>query len=94
MGKFPIVKDIEESDYDLVVIGGLGAVKDSVLGSVCERIYERITRRVQTDTLIVKNRVPIEESFHANGPSSRSKSYGSARSLTPRGALPISATRW
>ena len=47
-----IVKDIEESDYDLVVMGalGLGAVKDSVLGSVCERV----TRRVRTDTLVIK----------------------------------------
>lgn len=48
-----IVQDIEESDYDLVVIGalGLGAVRDSVLGSVCSRVV----RRVHTDTLVVKN---------------------------------------
>ena len=60
-----IVKDIEESDYDLVVLGalGLGAVKDSVLGSVCERV----TRRVKTDTLVVKNIAPIEEQVHASG---------------------------
>lgn len=47
-----IAKDIEESDYDLVIMGalGLGAVKDSVLGSVCERV----TRRVRTDTLVIK----------------------------------------
>ena len=47
-----IVKDIEDSDYDLVILGalGLGAVRDSVLGSVCERV----TRRVRTDTLVVK----------------------------------------
>lgn len=60
-----IVQDIEESDYDLVVIGalGLGAVKDSILGSVCERV----TRRVRTDTLVVKNIAPAEEQVHANG---------------------------
>lgn len=54
-----IVKDIDESDYDLVVMGalGLGAVKDSMLGSVCERV----TRRVRTDTLVMKNTAPIEE---------------------------------
>ncbi len=48
-----ITKDIDESDYDLVIMGalGLGAVKDSVLGSVCERV----TRRVRTDTLVIKN---------------------------------------
>ena len=48
-----IVKDIDESNYDLVILGalGLGAVKDSVLGSVCERV----TRRVRTDTLVIKN---------------------------------------
>ncbi|MDE2833707.1 MAG: universal stress protein [Bacteroidota bacterium] len=47
-----ICKDIDESNYDLVVMGalGLGAVKDSVLGSVCERV----TRRVRTDTLVIK----------------------------------------
>ncbi len=51
-----IVKDIEDSGYDLVVLGalGLGAVKDSVLGSVCERV----TRRVRTDTLVIKRLEP------------------------------------
>ena len=51
-----IVKDIEESDYDLVIMGalGLGAVKDSQLGSVCERV----TRRVRTDTLVIKDVEP------------------------------------
>ncbi len=48
-----IVKDIEDSDYELVVMGalGLGAVSDSVLGSVCSRVV----RRVRTDTLVVKD---------------------------------------
>ncbi|MCH8960473.1 MAG: universal stress protein [Bacteroidetes bacterium] len=60
-----IVQDIEESDYDLVILGalGLGAVKDSVLGSVCERV----TRRVRTDTLVIKNIAPIEEQLSPNG---------------------------
>ncbi len=60
-----IVQDIRESDYDLVVIGalGLGAVKDSVLGSVCERVC----RRVKTDTLVVKNTAPIKEQLGYGG---------------------------
>ncbi len=51
-----IVQDIEDSGYDLVILGalGLGAVKDSVLGSVCERV----TRRVRTDTLVIKQLEP------------------------------------
>ena len=51
-----IAQDIDESDYDLVIMGalGLGAVKDSVLGSVCERV----TRRVRTDTLVIKKLDP------------------------------------
>jgi len=55
----PIVDDIRSSQYDLVVIGalGMGAVKDSLLGSVCERVI----RRVNTDTLVVKDLRPWEE---------------------------------
>jgi nucleotide-binding universal stress UspA family protein len=60
-----IVEDVRESDYDLVVIGalGLGAVRDSVLGSVCERVV----RRIKTDTLVVKNTAPIEEQLAWDG---------------------------
>ncbi|MFN3477410.1 MAG: universal stress protein, partial [Candidatus Methylomirabilales bacterium] len=34
-----LIEDIRGSDYDLVVIGvlGMGAVKESLIGSVCER---------------------------------------------------------
>jgi nucleotide-binding universal stress UspA family protein len=48
-----LVRDIQQSAYDLVVMGalGLGAVKPSSLGSVCERTVRRIT----TDALVVKN---------------------------------------
>lgn len=51
-----LVRDIRESDYDLVVIGalGMGAVKTSNVGSVCERVV----RRIQTDTLVVKTLLP------------------------------------
>src|SRR5256885_10600649 len=48
-----LIEDTEASDYDLVVMGalGMGAVKDSQLGSVTERFVRKITR----DTLIVRN---------------------------------------
>ncbi len=47
-----LVKDINESDYDLVIMGimGLGAIRDSQIGSVAERVI----RRIQTDTFVVK----------------------------------------
>ena len=48
-----LIEDCEASDYDLVVMGalGMGAVKDSQLGSVTERFVRRVTR----DTLVVRN---------------------------------------
>lgn len=48
-----LLDDIESSDYDLVVMGalGLGAVRSSTIGSVCERIVRRTTR----DVLVVKD---------------------------------------
>jgi len=51
-----LVRDIRASNYDLVVIGalGMGAVKASSLGSVCERTV----RRIQTDALVVKTVIP------------------------------------
>src|SRR5690242_16573886 len=54
-----LVKDIEESQYDLVIMGalGMGAVKESQLGSVCERV----TRRVRQDVLVVKDARPWQE---------------------------------
>lgn len=60
-----IVDDILKNDYDLVCIGalGLGAVRDSQIGSVCERVV----RRTKTDTLVMKNVAPIEEQLSANG---------------------------
>ena len=48
-----IAKDIDESDYDLVILGalGLGAVKQSKVGSVCERVL----RRSSVDTLVIRD---------------------------------------
>lgn len=59
-----LVRDIKESNYDLVIMGalGLGAIKDSQIGTVTERVI----RRINTDTLIVKH-VPA---IHSEKPSS------------------------
>src|SRR5215212_2774517 len=50
-----LVRDIAEVESDLVVIGalGIGRVKDSEIGSVCERV----TRSAKKDVWVVK-RVP------------------------------------
>jgi nucleotide-binding universal stress UspA family protein len=54
-----LIDDCTASDYDLVVMGalGMGAVKDSQLGSVTERFVRRVTR----DTLIVRNHDPLRD---------------------------------
>ena len=54
-----LVRDIKESNYDLVIMGalGLGAIKDSQMGTVTERVI----RRIQTDTLIIKHVPAIHE---------------------------------
>lgn len=48
-----IVKDVQGSDYDLVIMGalGLGKVDKSVIGGVCERVMRRIT----TDMMVIKD---------------------------------------
>ena len=53
-----LVEDIKANDYDLVIMGalGMGAVKDSLIGGVCERVV----RRINTDTLVVRDLDSIE----------------------------------
>ena len=53
-----LTDDVQAGDADLVVMGalGLGAVKDSQLGSVTERFVRRVAR----DTLVVRNLEPAE----------------------------------
>ncbi|MFQ5630213.1 MAG: universal stress protein [bacterium] len=57
-----LVEDINNSDFDLVIMGalGLGAVKDSQVGSVTERVL----RRTKTDTLVMKNTHPVAEQLN------------------------------
>lgn len=54
-----LIEDTQASDYDLVVMGalGMGAVKDSQLGSVTERFVRRVTR----DILVVRNHDPLRD---------------------------------
>ncbi len=56
-----IVEDVNEGPYDLVVLGAMGmaAVKDTILGTVTERVVRRLKH---ADTLIVKDldRHPFE----------------------------------
>jgi nucleotide-binding universal stress UspA family protein len=54
-----LIEDAVASDYDLVVMGalGMGAVKDSQLGSVTERFV----RKVSKDTLVVRNVDPLRD---------------------------------
>ncbi len=48
-----IVKDIDGSDYDLVILGGqgIGRTKDSQIGSVCQRV----AREADRDVWVVKH---------------------------------------
>ena len=56
-----IVRDIQQSDYDLTVLGatGIGRVRDSQIGSVCERV----ARMSDRDVWIVKQ---LEDSGERN----------------------------
>ncbi|MDQ6883299.1 MAG: universal stress protein [Candidatus Dormibacteraeota bacterium] len=54
-----LVQDITESDYDLVIMGalGMGAVKDSMIGSVTDRVV----RRIRVDSLVVRDPHPFRD---------------------------------
>ena len=77
-----ILKDIKGSEYDLVVLGalGLGRVRDSVLGSVCERV----ARASDRDVWVVK-RVPqtASENATASAVASENGSAAAAASSAP-----------
>lgn len=46
-----LVEDINNSRYDMVIIGAIGLGKENLLGSVCQRVV----RRVNGDILVIKN---------------------------------------
>jgi nucleotide-binding universal stress UspA family protein len=53
-----VVDDVNQNGYDLVVMGalGVGACKDSQIGSVCERLVRRVKT---TDVFVVKDLQPL-----------------------------------
>ena len=53
-----LVDDINENGYDLVVMGalGVGAVRDSMIGSVTERVFRRVRK---ADLFVVKDLKPL-----------------------------------
>jgi nucleotide-binding universal stress UspA family protein len=53
-----LAEDINTNGYDLVIMGalGVGAVKDSVIGSNTERVVRRVRN---SDMLIIKNTQPV-----------------------------------
>src|SRR5437773_6985624 len=53
-----LVEDINSNAYDLVIMGalGVGAVKDSVIGGVTERVIRRVRA---SDMLVIKNTLPM-----------------------------------
>ena len=54
-----LVQDITDSDYDLVIMGalGMGAVKDSMIGSVTDRVV----RRIRVDSLVIRDPHPFRD---------------------------------
>src|SRR5438270_8463897 len=54
-----LVDDITGSDYDLVIMGalGMGAVKDSMIGSVTDRVV----RRIRVDSVVVREKHPFRD---------------------------------
>src|SRR3989441_9055890 len=79
-----LIEDTLASDYDLVVMGalGMGAVKDSQLGSVTERFV----RRVERDTLVVRNPDALQGGQGAIGAAPAAPPRPSN---APRTALPL-----
>jgi nucleotide-binding universal stress UspA family protein len=83
-----LVGDIREDDYDLLIMGALGqgAVRDSQVGSVCERIF----RRTEVDMFVVRN--PETDGFSSAGSlavalDGSAQSYGALK-----GAISLATT--
>lgn len=73
-----LVKEVKENSYNMVAMGirGLGEVKSSQVGSVCERV----ARRVWTDTLITKNGARLKGGHIVVGIDGSPQSYGAMQS--------------
>ena len=80
-----LVRDIERSSHDLVVMGalGLGAVEGSVLGSVCERV----ARRIHRDLLVVKSLERNESEAIVVALDGSAHSYGALKAALALGRM-------
>ena len=69
-----IVRDIRESGYDLTVLGvmGIGRVRDTQIGSVCERV----ARTADKDVLVIKRLPAKATATNGNGNGNRAEADG------------------
>lgn len=69
-----IVRDIRESGYDLTVLGvmGIGRVRDTQIGSVCERV----ARTADRDVLVIKSLPAKAGATNGNGNGHHAESDG------------------
>ena len=72
-----IVKDVEKTKYDLVAMGakGLGEVKSTQLGSVCERV----ARRINVDSLVMKKPLALKGGHVVVGIDGSEQSFAAMR---------------
>ncbi len=72
-----IVKDVLKSKYDLVAMGakGLGEVKTTQLGSVCERV----ARRINVDSLVMKKPLELKGGHVVVGIDGSEQSFAAMR---------------
>lgn len=85
-----LINEVRKNGYDLVILGivGLGAVKGSMIGSVCERVV----RRINTDVLIVKNnKIDGEVVIGVDGSALSLSGAKSAVEFTRHFDMPLSA---
>ncbi|HVS66226.1 MAG TPA: universal stress protein [Thermoanaerobaculia bacterium] len=71
-----IVKDIKGSDYDVVVLGalGIGRVRDSQIGSVCERV----ARTSDKDVWVIKRLPKRAANGNGNGNGNGANGHGAS----------------
>src|SRR3972149_6962517 len=80
-----LVRDIEASSHDLVIMGalGLGAVEGSALGSVCERG----ARRIHRDLLVVRSLESTESAAIVVALDGSAHSYGALKAALALGRM-------
>src|SRR2546428_345955 len=73
-----LVEDINTNAYDLVIMGalGVGAVKDSVIGGVTERVIRRVRA---SDIFVIKNTLPMNGGSIVVAPDGSHYPFGGAK---------------